>query len=233
MTMKVHELVRLNNEGIDLLKQQKFYEAVNRFTDAMQMTCDHTFPEDLNEGSSEQRTIGKPLIQGVNVFECYSWEESSSAASYDGDSAFDLYERAFALSRDFDPIKNDVLFDSVLLYNLAFAYHRLALTQVKHYTKNMMSALRCYKFGLQAVRHNTHPAASEYLFVIALAYLNNMGHAFAHFGRPKDASSCRDMLSTLVESHIPESISQDDEDFFYFGQFYRRMGCSTAAAPAA
>lgn len=251
MKMVLQEMIRLNNEGVALLKEQKLQEAVERFTAAGDLACDpmvadhmENTPSQQQQQQQQQQSQSQPtshwdLIQGVTLFECYSWEHHrSEPSSWDDPHAFVLYERAFCFADDFDPVTHDILFHAVLVYNLAFAYHRMALTQVKDYTRNMMSALRCYKFGLDTVRdfnnNNTRDLpAGESLFVVALAFLNNMGHASAHFGRADVAASCRTTLDDLMESYVPECISPDDQDFFYFGHFFQRMGGDSTAAAAA
>lgn len=226
-------LLDLNNEAVELLRQKKVAGAIEGFhriihqARAAMLHCEQ-HKSNNSDASFRNQAYQKYSIKGMSL------HGLSRLPSTSPHNVVAVYERAFAFDRTFDPIANQVLFNAVVFFNLALAYHRMALTEIKDSDLNMKQALSWYRRGLNAVRENrTASPASDQLFLLALAFLNNMGHVLWHFFRVKDAIACRDSLDVLLESPIPVTLCEQDAEFFYLGKFHQRLCCTVAVAPAA
>lgn len=239
--------MKLNNQGVRLLKEGNMRDAILAFKGAMyeahaSLMGDDGDGDDDNGYESKDTPSRSFDKQHQQHGACYyakspitsiTLREASPKAS--PHNTFSVYQRSFAFDCTCGNVQDDkVLFNSVLLYNIGLAHHRLGVTHIRDSTKNMQEALRYYKCALNMVRQNTlHTTAGDQLFLIVLALLNNMGHVFCHFFREQDAKACRTHLDSLLESSIPVVLTDQDSDFFLLGKFFRSAGHCNAAAAAA
>lgn len=251
----MEELLLLNNQGVHLLQQKDTEGAISRFTRAMYLASQflpHDFgnptgyPARNDHDDDDDFPIVTCVPLGETPITLEALQVSDSGGNANHATHFDMYDRAFVFytpeTTMFDCIPSQTVVDAVLLFNLGLAYHRLAVTATTTTTttastkdeslKNALAALRCYKCGINLIRHADKPSG-EPLFLLALATLNNLAHTFWYCDRPKEAHHCQDMLDTLMESYIPDYLSREDADFFYFGKFYRTHGLAITVAAAA
>ena len=222
-----------NNEGVFRLMEADAGAAVARFTEAV-----HQASEILSGGLTSSNTAAgggmneSPMVQGgdnfvsVNIFD--------SIVSRDNTDTFlGVYQRAFLLADDFNPHQHPKLFSTIMLYNLALAYHHAALIKSHSFVMNMKAALRSYKNALGILRRCDGPSIDTRLLLV-LAIINNLRHVFAALDRVSDAESCDGMMDSLIIAH--DTVlweSGDDMEFFYLGHFCRTCGMNQALSAAA
>lgn len=224
----MEDLLLLNNQGVHLLQQKDTEGAISKFTRAMYVASEF-LPHDFGYPAGREELDDFPVT-------CVPLGETpiaQEALTNNGNhtSQFDVYDKAFVFTT-LDC--SHALVDAVLLYNVGICYHRLAVTAASNKDeslKNELAALRCYKCGLNLIRHADKPSG-EPLFHLALATLCNLAHVFWCCNRPKEARHCTDMLDALMESYIPDYLSQEDAEFFVFGKFHRTLAMSVHAAAA-
>jgi tetratricopeptide (TPR) repeat protein len=230
-------LVMLNNTGVRCLIEADVQAAISYFTEAVHLASEalpcglsgtsgrnvfFTTSDDKKEGQSPDP------FTSVTIF-------GSVVANDTTDTFSGIYQRAYLLSDDFDPIKNPVAFSTILLYNLALAYQHLSLVKTGTTLTNVKAALRCYKSALNLLRREDMANHLESRFLLALAVLNNLREIFLALDKPKEANSCDSMMGTLMDSQdVPISFGTgDDMEFFYFGHFCRVYGMPPTMSAAA
>lgn len=228
-------IIALNHEGILLLRQSKAADALSCFTEALsavrQLLMDQ-FDGTLRTTPQNDTKNSQSLITSIPLLESCSRFEPLLEASSEGES-FAFYNRAFSIETRWSPHIGTTSLTSILLYNSGLAHHIMAMQGIYNPTSKLEEALRCYKYALTIFRTAVPSSAKEGLYLLTLALLNNMGHIFPYFSCLDEAASCRDRLDELLEELVPNTMSDEDVDFFYFEKMYREQGYMYTAAPAA
>lgn len=228
------KVLELNNTGILLLKQQETETAIAHFMAAIKSFRRLSTTKIHRVGNHEYPSQGRAC--GKESFITTMALENSRDSAVSPHNLFHVYDRAFVFEPMFDLQSNTVLCASTLLYNLAFAYHLLAMTRLEDSTKNMKVALKCYKQGINVIRNSLQCRGHEQLFLLSLPYLNNMGQIYAHVFRMDEAKDCRERIDVLLAS-LAQAFPLDgniDFDFFYSGMFHNdRSYYSITVAPSA
>ena len=227
------KILQLNNHGVLLLKQKKLEDAIKSFQRARKYLSRPVAGRSTGRNAPSlpegQLWSDESLISGMDLCDTTRMRRDYSVSPH---NTFDVYECAFTFGDNFDPHTNDVVVSVVLQYNLALAYHLLALATIEGSTRHMHEALRCYKQGVKIIRYSTPFPGAEQLYLVTMAFLNNIGHIFSHFCQKKQSLNCRERLDVLLGSGIPSFLSDDDLEFFDLGIFQTQGHFRMAAAAA-
>ena len=218
-------IVDLNNQGIVLLRVSNVDEAIACFTEALgctrKLAHSHYKGQKVNEGSLQE--FPQSLMTRTLVVESLGARDLTLLPH----EHFNIYERAFVLGNDFEPLAECALSIAILFYNLAFAYHCKGTGQA------IQQALRYYKLGLKVIRDSLPSPANVDLLLVTLAILNNMGHVFSLLTHFHDSATCAERIHFLLESSIPTFLARQDEEFSHFMEFYLEQNDPLATAAAA
>ena len=197
------EAVRLNANGVLLLQQGRFSEALDTFHDgideAMKSKSGFASPSPGGESKVETRRLinSVPLTPGSVKFLTVQ------------DDLFHLFHRALHLQWDGELVAEndsiDHLLSAVFTYNIGLVYHLAGLREGS--SRLLVKALEFYKL-LHA--NLTEPSSTfrryqSSLSVCMLSVLNNMGHIHVCLYNFKEAARCKNdvflLLQALVHSH--------------------------------
>ena len=220
------KIVRLNSHGVYLLEQNKMEDAIKSFSRAKMYLRHVPGTTSRNLPDPHEQVWSESFISWIDLSDTRMRRDITVSPH----NIFDFYERAFTFEDNFDPDANEIILSTVLHYNLALAYHLLALVTVEHSTRHMQEALRCYRQGIKVIRHSPPFPGAEQIYLVTMAYLNNMGHIFSHFCRTEQSMSCRGRLDILLRSGTPNFLSEDDTEFFDVGIFQAHFRMAAAAA---
>eukprot|EP00977_Amphora_coffeiformis_P000319 scaffold84_cov163-Amphora_coffeaeformis.AAC.13 len=223
--MSPTKILRLNNHGVLLLKQKKMDEAVRSFKRAKKYLS-HPVAGITARNASTQPC--KPMISWTDLSD--TWTRRDFIVS--PHNTFDIYECAFTFDDNFDPHANSVILSAVVQYNLALAHHLLALVAIEYSTRHMQEALRCYRQGVKVIRYSPPFPGADQLYLVTMAYLNNMGHIFSHFCQTEQSMNCRERIDVLLGFGTPSFLSEDDTEFFDVGIIQTQGNFRMAAAAA-
>ena len=241
------ELLVLNNEGVLLLQQNNFQGAMSCFSRALYLSSETTAvsPTGGNNETLSSSNADDMMVAGIPLL------VTDEPARDVSPEHFVLYDRAFAFTSDSyqeSDSGKELKVASVILYNLALAYHLLGLatgSKQDERAKNFQAAIRCYRCSLNMIRDSSSGTDSDidhgeaFSFLLSLACLNNLSHVFSRHDRLADAQVCRTMLDCLLDSMTTPAaqpshpLAEEDFVFFYLGQFYRSHGFVPSAAAAA
>lgn len=220
-------VVALNYQGIILLMESNVDAAIACFTEALSCTrkLAHCQCRDqkVEERSVQESPHPSCMMARTLVVESLGARDLTLLPH----EHFNMYERAFVLGNDFEPLAECTLSIAILLYNLAFAYHCKGTGQA------IQQALRYYKLGLKVIRDSLPSPANVDLLLVTLAILNNMGHVFSLLSQFHDSATCGERIHFLLESSIPTFLARQDEEFFHFMEFYLEQNDPLATAAAA
>jgi hypothetical protein len=119
--------------------------------------------------------------------------------------------------------------ESVLLYNMGFAYHREGVE--RGCSALLAKALHVYETARRVLRKSSAAAAAAAAGgdLVMFALVNNMGHIHSHFFNQQAADGCRRCLS-LSKSTYSRILSKCDLAFFCMNFFKTDMlQCAPAA----
>jgi hypothetical protein len=120
------------------------------------------------------------------------------------DSMFVLFNRAIILSPS--ALADKVTTESVLLYNMGFAYHREGVE--RGCSALLRKALHGYEMARRVL--SKIPAGGD---LVMFALVNNMGHIHSHFFNKQAADGCRRSLSLNISMYF-RILSKCDFAFF-------------------
>jgi len=225
-TMSPIKILRLNSHGVFLLRQNKMEDAINSFKRAKMYLRQVPGTTGRNLPVSQEQVWSESMISWIDLSDTRMRRDCTVSPH----NMFDFYDCAFTFKDNFDLHVSDAILSAVVQYNLALAYNLLALVTIEHSTRYMQEALRCYRQGIKVIRYSPPFPGAEQIYLVTMAYLNNMGHIFSHFCHTEQSLSCRGRLDVLLRSGTPNFLSEDDTEFFDVGIFQSHFRMAAAAA---
>lgn len=180
------------------------------------------------------------------------------------DNVFTFYPRAFAMSPCSETANDTSSTDSqqriltaqvVVLYNLAFLYHKRALllsleakSKIYLETSLLAAARGLYRSALQIINRNWDTKSDDFedIYCLVLALTNNLGHIHGHcrshmmnFPEMRECLALMERLINYPYERRPRASTKKlitgDYEFFVVGMypFLKSIGVPFAHAPAA
>lgn len=120
-----------------------------------------------------------------------------------------------------------------LLFNLGQSHHVRAFRNSASCKNDLKEALRHYNYAITLLKMKVSlcaGSASSYLLTLAL--LNNVGHAYSDLGQMKQARSSLDGMENLLDGEQFNHIPEDHAEFFSSSVFFSQSYQIKAAAAA-
>jgi hypothetical protein len=222
-----------NTMAVALLKENKTAEAISCFHQGLRMLNSKTNVAETIHGQTSERAEQYSVHQSSNRRRLIPIGDEGSIHTVDApalrnrdmemspDNMFVLFNRAIIFSSSAS-LADKATTESVLLYNMGFAYHREGVE--RGCSALLRKALHGYETARQVLRKS--PAGSD---LVMFALVNNMGHIHSHFFNKQAADSCRRCLSLNISTYF-RILSKCDFDFFCINFFKTDM---SQWAPAA
>lgn len=213
-------LIALNNNGVESLRCGRFHEAMFVFRHALE--CAKSLCDMPHEGIRTSHARIPLFPASLNCL------ETLNLLSVSPNNMFDIYDCAFSLPKDESIAESvsDVLV--VIIFNLALSQHLAGMCGNQE--AMLSAALRNYKVAFSVFRSSSSTRTDA--FAVFLGCLTNMGHIFSHYGQLQEADACYDTLDGLLNTPEVDSLSEQDEAFF-FSLLSHRDSLTTHLAAAA
>ena len=239
----------INFEAVELLRRGSFHEAAQLLASGLKSLRgairNDSFTGDTGEGAAAEQGHQEP-ISPTTVKICQDEEDggndqaSSHLALHEG--PFELFDRAFVFQHDG---VSEVLIGkspenlkrmmSVLLYNMAVAYHLRGTRRGEVSQKHLKTSAKMYKMALQLIDDfEDGPVPGDLL--IYMACLNNLGCVSGTFFEIDEVTAALQGVRTILEDCQFKTSQLDSEDFFHFSVtalIYDGCYGGMMAAPAA
>jgi tetratricopeptide (TPR) repeat protein len=223
------DIIALNNNAVDLMRQGSFQEAIPAFLSALRELHRITGvqKQDMNMnpidvGNSSSRTFARkvrtvPLGDALSVLK---------PSIYQDQDAFSIFDRAFLIdSSDLASIYSSEGQNStttVLLYNMGLAYQLLGMQDFHSQHSNLKKAMKAYRM-----------AAAIANDLVSLAVSNNMGHIYSYFCETQESQRCLDSLRAGLNEIRDSKVEILVEEFRAFQMNILVMDGQRAVAAAA
>ena len=257
-----------NNNGVVLIGNGNYKTAITKLVDALKTStqlvrcysdCQYDYFQS-NEGGNKERTFDQYMVASSkrklrsSIGNAQQAKPSPLSSRGQGGYCGDndpvhpyLYSHAIHIPSDVTESQNiQVMVSSIIMFNLALAYHRLSMnnnkagedgttnaaTTIGNNKLLLSKAMKLYKYGLEM--HSMEPFDDNILFT--LATLNNIGHAHSLLKNKEDADqSFQKLLSILMYlvSIEFEAVKQNGYDFDGFFQNASASQCQPNTASAA
>ena len=244
LTLRQYEGVagRCNLEGIALLQQHLYAEAIEHFYSGLQavqaglavLSSKHSSTESLQANTNSQGRIHSVVFPGADD-EGYRLEDDLLA----------VFRHPLDVPRcDFEEQSATYMhtITTALLFNIALGYHLQGL--IAGDSKLLSKALDLYRMGYSSVRRETGSSTvsghSGLSALARLAFTNNIGCIHASFWRLPEATMCSQEISRLLASLSQSSpngrrniaLTEDDYTIFFANATFFHKDV-VSASPAA
>jgi len=223
--------VKLNFEGILLMRQDKVDDALNCFRRAMRLVVKKLQNESDYEVTHDATSSPETTIGDSKTFACFDGPELDQY-----DDIFMLYRRALHYVPDSSQHTgiNYHILTGVLLYNMGLGYHILGL-------RTSRSGLLSKAYEFYSLAHSTlatevqceQSPQSCLLRLASLAIANNIGHIHSYFRNMHELQVCSDELAHQMNSGDPSISACDDEHRVFFLNICFYNESAVLAAPCA
>jgi hypothetical protein len=206
-----------NTTAVALLKENKSAEAISCFrqglrtlhskTDVAETVCGQTSEcaEQCSVQRSSKRRRLMPVGDGGSIHTVDAPAIKNRDMETSPDNMFVLFNRAIMLSPS--ARADEATTASVLLYNMAFVYHREGAE--RGCSALLRKALHGYKMAGRVLRERS--TGSD---LVMFALVNNMGHIHSHLFNRQAADGCRRCLSLNISTYS-RILSKYDLAFFF------------------
>jgi hypothetical protein len=214
-----------NTMAVALLKEKKTAEALSCFrqglrmlnskTDVAETICGQTSEcaQQCSVYRSSKRRRLTPVGDEGSIHTVDAPAIKNRDMEMSPDNMFVLFNRAIILSPSARVDKAAT--ESVLLYNMGFAYHREGVE--RGCSALLRKALQGYETAGRVLRKS--PAGSD---LVMFALVNNMGHIHSHFFEKQAADCCQRCLSLNISTYA-HILSKYDLAFFTMNFFKTDM----------
>jgi hypothetical protein len=205
-----------NTMAVALLKENKTTEAISCFHQGLRMLNSKTDVAETIHGQTSECAEQCSVHQSSNRRRLMPVGGEGSIHTVDApalknrdmemspNTMFVLFNRAIILSPS--ALADKVTTESVLLYNMGFAYHREGVEW--GCSALLRKALLGYEAAWRVLRKI--PAGGD---LVMFALVNNMGHIHSHFFNKQAADDCQRCLSLNISTYF-RILSKCDFAFF-------------------
>jgi len=229
-----YSTIKLNFDGILLMRQDKVDDALSCFRRAMRLIVktdhnDSDYKVMLNATSSSETTTSDSKT--LCTFACFDGPEFDQY-----DDIFMLYRRAlhYAPDSSMHTRTNYHILTGVLLYNMGLGYHILGLrTSISGF---LSKAYELYSLAHSKLKTDVKCKKSPQSGLLSLAYLaivNNIGHIHSYFRNMHELQICSDELTHRMNSGGSSISACDSEHKVFFLNVCYSNESAMLAAPCA
>jgi hypothetical protein len=190
------DIITVNNNGVDLMRQGGFHEAIFFFRAALRELH-------LITGVQKKKMKTAPIDE-VEVSRTFRREVSSvplgdalsvlKPSIYQDHDAFSIFDRAFLIDSSdlasIHSVEGQNYTTTVLLFNMGLAYQLLGMQEFRSQSKNLKKAMKVYRMAAAMLENSS----DEENGLICLALSNNMSQIYTHFCETQESQRCLDCL---------------------------------------
>jgi tetratricopeptide (TPR) repeat protein len=232
--MQAMDIVAMNNNGVNLMRQGSFQKAILFFLSAVRELHRMT-------GEQKENINMDPIDDGNNLRSTFVREVRCiplgdalcylKPSIYQDQDAFSIFDRAFLIdSSDLAYLSSSSeegqkYTTTVVLYNMGLAYQLLGMENVRSQHRNLKKAMKAYQMAATIVTND----------LVSLAVSNNMGHIYSQLCDTQKSQRCIDTLqaglNVIQDSKV--EILVDEFSAFHMNVLIMRGRKKAVAAVAA
>jgi hypothetical protein len=201
-------ILESNRNAVEMLASGSYRDAVFAFRSTLEMLLPHISEEpDVFEVVQD----GSPEI-AVELVSCQT-SESARARSNMEDSTFEFYGKAFRIigtddSSSFDSVRKQNQASVTVLYNMALAFHLMAMHSATDRDTNLKKALKLYEMAFHINVRRIVLSSIDNFF--AMAILNNRGSIYAYLFDMERMHHCLEGLRRCLD--FPQYVHEPARD---------------------
>jgi tetratricopeptide (TPR) repeat protein len=232
-TMQAMDIISVNNNAVDLLRQGSFRKAIPVFLSALRELHSIVGVQkqdtnmDLDDDGSNLSSTSVREVRSVPLGDALSYLKPSI---YQDQDAFSIFDRAFLIdssdltSSIYSSEEGQSLTAPVLLYNMGLAYQLLGMEDLRSQHSNLKKAMKAYRMAAAIAKND----------LVSLAVSNNMGHIYSQFCDTQESQRCLDCLQAGLHVIQDSEVEIHEDEFSAFQMNVLIMhGQKTVASAAA
>jgi hypothetical protein len=207
-------ILESNRNAVEMLASGLYKDAVSAFRSTLKVLL----PQITNEPDVFAVVQdGSPEI-AVELVSCQT-SESARARSNMENSTFEFYDKAFRIigtddKSTFNSVRKQNQASVTVLYNMALAFHLMAMRSATDRRANLNKALTLYEMAFEITVEKCDLPSIDNFF--AMAILNNMGSIYAHWFDVESMHHCLEGLRRLLDfPHYGYEPARDGVEQFY------------------
>jgi tetratricopeptide (TPR) repeat protein len=239
---KAMDTVALNHDGVDLMRQGNYQEAISVFRTVLRellprtalgdILCRVDQDEDVDLIDKVTRTFlsvrSVPLKNSLSLFN----------SSYQDHHTFSLFDRALIIdatelvASSFTAGK--ICTAVVFLFNMGLAHQLQGMQELYSQQMHFKAAMRLYKMATEILERCRRASGDDANGLLYLAVTNNMGHIYSHFCKTRVVQRCLKWLHNILENMERSNTDTLGDEFlpFYLNAQILRGQTALAAAAA-
>jgi hypothetical protein len=225
MIEKATDIITLNHDAVDLMRQGSYHEAISVFRKGLRellprtalddILCRVDKDEDVDLTDKVTRTFlsvrSVPLKYSLSLFD----------SSYQDPDTFSLFDRALVIDATelvaTSSTTGKLCTAVVFLFNMGLAHQLQGMHQDLHSQhSNFKKAMKLYKMATEILRRCSRASDGEVNGLLYLAVTNNMGHIYSHFCRMRMARRCLKWLDNIIGNMERSNMNTLGDEFLPF-----------------
>jgi tetratricopeptide (TPR) repeat protein len=227
--MQAMDIITLNANAIDLMRQGNFQDAIPVFRVALNELQDRlTYDQKQDMDLADKVTRTFLPVRSIPLRDALSLLHPPSF--YEDHHAFCIYDRALLIdstdSVATSSMAGQLSTAAALLFNLGLAYQLLGMQDLRSRESSFKRAMAVYHIATGIFGHSVGDDVNGLTY---LAVSNNMGHIYSHFCETRETQQCLDSLLEGLYS-FPNIDIRGDEYLQFHMNLVVQHGQGAAAA---